>query len=109
MTGSAVPATLTAHPRIKMRLLYGLLNQGEAYLAPTWLTREQTPAQIHMHQSSQHQAVDLCINVHHFDQHLQTWFLAEYQSDPSGVDRFQVPTIMQQTPVIIDGSTLCYM
>ena len=102
-----MPATLTAHPH-KMRLLYGLAK-GEAYLPPTWLTREQTLAQIHMHPSSQHQAVDLCINVHHLDQQLQTWFLAEYQFDPSAVDGLQVPTIMQQTPVIIDGSTLCYM
>ncbi len=49
---SAVPATLTAYPHIKMRLLYGLLNNGEQILA-----------QIHMHQSSQHQAVDSCVNV----------------------------------------------
>jgi len=69
LTGSAVPATLAAHPHIKMRLLYGLLNQGEACPTPTWLMREQTLAQIQIHQSGQHQAVDLCINIHHLNEH----------------------------------------
>jgi len=29
--------------------------------------REQMLAQIQIHQSSQHQAVDLCINIHHLE------------------------------------------
>ncbi len=32
-------------------LLYGLLNQGEAYLIPTWLVREQRLAQLQINQS----------------------------------------------------------
>ena len=35
----------------KTSLLYGLLNQGEAYLIPTWLMREQRLAQVQINQS----------------------------------------------------------
>ena len=33
------------------RLLYGILNRGEAYLIPTWLMREQRLAQVKINQS----------------------------------------------------------
>jgi len=36
---------------IKISLLYGLLNRGEAYLIPTWLMREQRLAQVQINQS----------------------------------------------------------
>jgi len=43
---SAVLATSAAHPwGMKVSLLYGLLNWGEAYLISTWLMREQRLAQ----------------------------------------------------------------
>ena len=45
-------ATSSAHPRvIKIRLLYGLLNRGEAYLIPTWLMPEQRLAHLQINQS----------------------------------------------------------
>ncbi len=36
---------------LKMSLLYGLLNRGEAYLIPTWLMQEQRLAQVKINQS----------------------------------------------------------
>jgi hypothetical protein len=33
------------------RLLYGLLNRGEAYLIPIWLMQEQRLAQVKLNQS----------------------------------------------------------
>jgi len=47
-----VLATSSAHPRvIKISLLYGLLNRGEAYLIPTWLMPEQRLAHLQINQS----------------------------------------------------------
>ncbi len=37
---------------IKISLLYGLLNRGEAYLISTWLMREQRLAQVKINQST---------------------------------------------------------
>ena len=50
-----------------MRLLYGFLNQGEACPTPTWLMQEQKLAQIQIPLSGQHQAVNLCVNIHHLN------------------------------------------
>jgi len=37
--------------RQSTQCMYGLLNRGEAYLKPTWLTREQRLAQVKINQS----------------------------------------------------------
>jgi len=51
MQRSACHIGCTPFGTVKISLLYGLLNRGEAYLIPTWLMRGQRLAQGNINQS----------------------------------------------------------